>query len=217
MELLLPDQPMQRSQSSLAELDDGTRFADAKEDGFRCEILVNEHGGIQAMSRHNKPLAVCPQLIEKVKAIGLPPNTQIDSEWMRMREVWVNLGLPEVLYMHDILVFGGKDLRDVPCWDRRQMLLDLLKFQIKPKRLGKNVVAFVYEWENENSIRVPDMCERGFVDFFEEQKKIPWVEGVVIKNKESESYASLVKAKKVAHWQKVRFRAGDAGTQAINY
>ena len=54
--------------------------------------------------------------------------------------------------------------------------------------------------------------EGSYEAYYEEQKKIPWSEGVVCKHKDSKMVAKTTRASENNRWFKVRYRAGSDGS-----
>ena len=200
MILRYPNKPSELFPESLPDLDDGNRFADQKLDGWRCFLTKNtaktlpwsQEDNLTFVSRRDKDkggpvhLDVSDKIREATEALNLPDQTMLDCEWLSRRTK--DDGIPECLYIFDILWLEDKWMGGEDCWDRRQKLMEL----VKPN----------------DTLRIPEFVETGFEQFFNRQKEIPWTEGVVIKDKDCKISSSVQGCKKTALWIKVKWRSG---------
>ena len=204
MILKYPNKPTEMWIDNLPELDDGNSFADQKLDGYRTFIIKDSqkrwhNQELVCVSRRGKDKGgpvkfdVSDEIMESIKALDLPDQTMLDAEWLSRRTK--DDGIPECIYVFDILWFDDQWIGSEDCWDRRQQLLDIVK-------------------PNEH-IRIPECVESGFSEFFEAQRKLPWTDGVIVKEKDSTIKTSVEECKKTALWIKVKWRRGHSGRDEV--
>lgn len=231
MKLIFPNKPVTMFTDSLQELDDENEwFAQQKLDGWRCLLLkdteheiVKNYGGNESWDRGDglfflsrrgtnsggpTELKVSDEIVEVVKGFNLPDKTMIDSEWCERRTK--EDGIPECLYVHDLMWLEDQWLGKTECWERYSTLVGLLATRgIIAGEIGD------ISGMTSQLVRFPDMVESGFVDFFELQKSKSWTEGLVLKNKDHMIKGSKEECKKHALWVKIKWRDGHDGRKVV--
>lgn len=192
-----PDKPHTQNPCFLAEWDaKGTYICQQKVDGWRLIVIRDKDGKFHYYSRHNKSLAndIDPTLKAEVESLPIPPDTQIDGEWISRRACSVDYKLPQMVFLFDALKWKGLWLLNKTLKDRYA----LVKGLFMEKHPGR--------------VMLPSEAEPGkFVEFYEAQKAIPYSEGVVVKHLMSKMMADRRECKKNNQWMKVKYRAGSSG------
>jgi ATP-dependent DNA ligase len=168
------------------------------------QISLDDDGEkqVEVVSKHNKDftaevmrsLDIRDELYRLADLV--PANTQFDSEWLSRRACSKEFNLPPKLFLFDILVWDGKRQTKVRYSERWGALSQILA----ENNFGTSVVA------------VDTAPDGHYESYYEEQKKIPWSEGVVCKHKDSKMVAKSNSAAENNRWFKVRYRAGADGT-----
>ena len=198
MQTRFPDKPNRMSQDHLDKLDEeGGWLATSKGDGWRCSLIHTKGGEYFAYSRHNKRLDDLhdfdPAIMESFKSLNTPPDTILDTEWIRRRAG--NATGASYCSVFGILRWGGKWLHrktEEERWAQTQALeLD-----------GTHV-------------RLADWADHGFRKFFEtlrdDPEKGPINEGIVLKHKKSRLVLDLKGSVKNQMWVKIKWRDGASG------
>ena len=174
----------------LSKFDPKLWVAQKKFDGHRAHPITDIETSLSVLSRHRKPLTVSQQIIEALKALKLPANTMLDSEWNARRASKI-----EELHIFDILWFNNEWIGDKPFEDRYAIIEQM---DLKPPLY----IAKVYE------------------DFLELMKSIigdQRTEGIVLKRRGFMIQRSLNEAKDISSMVKIKWRDGpDGQTQVIS-
>jgi ATP-dependent DNA ligase len=143
-----PDKPMRISLDELCEprYHDGTWVAQVKADGWRALPESDEQGQFpQIVSRQNKVMAVSQEILDALGAVGVPPNSTLDGEWMKFRA-----GSTERLYLFDVMKLGGVWRGADTYEERRKWLYDVDWAATSgliqtPKETTTNILEFLLE------------------------------------------------------------------------
>jgi len=204
--LFFPDQPIMSSPDRLPIWDEkGTFICQQKVDGWRMvfQFLPDNKGinQVVALSRHNKDYTkevmedpqVCQELLRLAKL--LPADTHLDGEWLSRRSCSKKHNLKPMVFFFDILVWGGVKQNKTPYGDRWNSLHGILTANV----FGSSVVLAATAKPGQ------------FVQFYEDQKKIPFSEGVVCKHVNSTMVARSNRGADNRQWYKLRYRGGVDG------
>jgi hypothetical protein len=193
-----PDKPHRMSQDNLDKLDEeGGWLATAKGDGWRCELIHTKEGEFVAVSRHDKRLDDLSdfdsRIIEAFKALNTPPDTVIDTEWLRRRAGHASGASGCVVF--GILRWGGK-------WLHR-------KTESERWEMTKNLPL------DGEFLRLAEFADHGFREFFETLRDDPvrgeLNEGIVLKHEKSRLVLDMKESKKNQLWVKIKWRDGADG------
>ena len=192
-----PDKPHTQNPCFLQEWDDkGTFLCQQKVDGWRLVVIRDKQGRFFYYSRHNKSLAADIEdgLKAEVESLPIPPDSQIDGEWLARRSCSVSYGLSEMIYLFDALKWKGQWLLNKTLRERYALVMGLF-VDAHPEH-----------------VMLPLEAEPGkFVEFYEAQKKIPYSEGVVVKNLTSKMVGDRRECKKSPGLCKVKWRGSSSG------
>jgi len=192
-----PDKPHTQNPCFLQEWDaKGTFLCQQKVDGWRLIVIRDKQGKFFYYSRHNKSLATDIEegLKAEVESLPIPPDSQVDGEWISRRACSVDYKLPQMIFLFDVLKWKG-------LWTLNKALKDRYS-------LVKGLFVDVHP----EHVMLPLEAEPGkFVEFYEAQKKIPYSEGVVIKSVTSRIEGDRRECKKNNQWFKVKYRGSSSG------
>lgn len=204
--VFFPDKPMTSSKTRISFWDSTNSYiCQQKVDGWRMIVQFletdSEEKEIAVVSRHNKnytdEVLADPDIRQELERLAelVPPNTHLDGEWLSRRACSKKYNLPPQLFLFDILIWDGNSQSKTPYelrWD--------------------NLYSLLYYNDFNESVTWPAFAEPGhFEEFFEEQKQVPWTEGIVVKHKQSTLRASRSASVKNKQWYKVRYRGGMDG------
>lgn len=193
-----PDKPNRMSQDHLDKLDaEGGWLATAKGDGWRCELIHTKEGEHGGLSRHNKRLDDLtdfdPKIIEAFKAMNSPPDSIIDTEWLRRRAG--NLSGASGCVVFGILRWGGKWLHRKTEADRWAQVQEL-------------PLDGVF-------LRLVEFADHDFRKFFETLRDDPirgeLNEGIVLKHEKSRLVLDVKGSANNQLWVKIKWRDGADG------
>lgn len=198
-----PNKPWEQHPKSLKKLDESNNYdCSAKIDGWRMMLIISPEK-IEYVSRHNKSFTSSIEESIKKEARILqaifPDKTQIDAEWLSRRSCSKEYNLTPKLFLLDVIRYGEKWLFAEKYKDRIK-LLDCIPFS-ELKNIGKPLEAMTGEFEK----------------FFEEQKKIAFSEGVVLKHKDSTLIADRKESVKNPLHIKIKYRGGCDGEKNLDY
>lgn len=192
-----PDKPLSQNPCFLSEWDaKGGYICQQKIDGWRLIIIRDKSGAFHYFSRHNKSLAddISSQVKAEIESLPIPPDSQVDGEWIARRSCSVTYGLPEAVYLFDVLRWKGLWTLNKPLKERHLLLKEFMVDSRMP------------------CVRLPPEAAPGsFANFFEEQRSIPHSEGVVVKHLMSKIVGDRKECKKNKMWYKVKWRGGSSG------
>jgi len=200
-----PDKPWEQDPKHLEEWDrSGNYDCQQKIDGWRIIVVLTPNGP-EFISRHNKSHTkdIEPELKKATQELykHFPLATQLDSEWLSRRSCSIEYNLPPKLFLLDVMRHGEKWCLAKPYHERHKLIEDV-----------------VAKLESRQWIDVPPTAEPGtFVAFYEQQKTIPYSEGVVIKHKDSKIIGNRQECAKNPLWMKIKFRAGSDGKLTMGH
>ena len=197
-----PDKPHECSPDDIPRWDTGDYVCQQKIDGWRVLIFLDDTPRI--ITRHNKDITteVDPALLAQVEALkeSFPAKSIIDAEWLSRRACSNQRGIEQRLYVFDIMRLGKKWMK----LENYQNRLDALIEGLERLELDR--------------IMLPDHAPEGsFSEFYEQQKKIPISEGIVVKHKASTIVGDRKGSKKNPRWFKVRYRGGNDGEMDMSH
>lgn len=149
-------------------------FAELKQNGDR--LVLQKHSnptpwkrfeGFVFASRHKdylKRFEPVKSLLDELKSLSLPDNTQLDGELMHFKTKHIKFKI----IFYDIYVLGGKQIQET-LETRRAILTDILS---KDNHWGKY-----------NHLSLSTRYDTGFPELFTESIKRPEIEGLVMKDK----------------------------------
>jgi hypothetical protein len=132
-------------------------------------------------------------LVSELSSLGFPDGTAFDMEWMGPRVVNVLRGR-HFFVLLDLLYWNGKWQGDIVCEERYETLKTLAILHKSRLKIPTP------------NILVVDSFNSGFVDLFEEQKKNPLTEGVVLKNRFSKLIMNPSRTVDNPQWKKAKYR-----------
>ena len=196
-----PDKPHTQNPCFLQEWDDKRSYiCQQKVDGWRVIVIRDKEGGWHYYSRQNNSLAaeIDPALKAEVESLPIPPDSQIDGEWISRRACSIKYELPQMIFLFDVLRWKG-------LWMFNKVL----------KERDALVKSLFLEHHPEHVTTPVEAAPGKFAEFFEEQRTIPYSEGVVVKHLMSKMVADRRDCKKNDRWFKVKWRAGSSGETDI--
>lgn len=200
-----PDKPIEQSPKQLQSLDDSNNYCcQQKIDGWRVIVIFTPQK-IEFLSRHNKNLTddVEPAIKKEIQSLAkiFPAQTQLDTEWLSRRSCSKDYKLAPKLFLLDIIRYGDKWLLSTPYEDRLKLLTDDLS-----KTTGLEQVQF--------PLTAPPST---YVKFYEEQKKIPFSEGVVLKHKKFTIIGNRKECAKNPLLLKIKYRGASDGAMLMDH
>jgi len=213
MKILFPNKPIESFKSQLPEFDKtpGRYLAQQKLDGYRCMIVKNPSKNLSEKSWYRKDhlflsrrgmikggptkLPVSDELLEMVIKLNLPDNTMLDSEWIARRTIGET---PESLYVFDILWLNDEWMGSKNLKNRHETLIKIMS-------------------NHETEIfKIPESVENNYQNFFDKQTKIPYTEGIVLKDLNSTLIPDRSESPKNSGWIKCKWRQGHNGRETFN-
>lgn len=186
-----PDRPVMAHEDILTELVPGEWLAQFKPDGFRA-VIEWDGTAVTLTSRHNKPIAATKRFLQDaaaaLKAMGVPPGTIFDGEWMSRRA-----SSHELLYVFDCLQLDGEWLGRRDTMGRFFKCQDffgaLTPFEAAGRPLQLVQFKRSYYW-----------------DLYNISKGFPDCEGIVLKHNTAPYIGSLKACVDNPLWLKIRWR-----------
>jgi hypothetical protein len=132
-------------------------------------------------------------LVAELDSLGIPDGTAFDMEWMGRRAT-DHTGGRHWFELFDLHYYCGQWQGDVPYSQRYANLKTLLELH-----RGKTSILAP------RIILIP-VIDRGFSQFFEEQKLDPLSEGMVVKRADSTLYGGFDKPRDNPSWLKIKYR-----------
>lgn len=200
-----PNKPWEQHPRNLEKLDKSNNYVcETKIDGWRM-ILIISPKKIEYISRHNKSFtdSIEENIKKEAKILQtiFPDKTQIDAEWLSRRSCSKEYNLTPKLFLLDVMRYGER-WSFAEKYKNRVKWLDCIPFkELKLKSIAKPSEAQAGEFEK----------------FFEEQKKITFSEGVVLKHKDSMLIADRKESIKNPLWVKVKYRGLIDGEKNLDY
>jgi len=183
-----PDKPLEINSLSICR--DGEYLAQSKHDGWRCLIVMNEHDDIEFWSRQQKKLPVSFDFTTAIANLPIPSGSVLDGEWMKRRPNYTG---PEMIYLFGVLWWGDKWMGRLPEIERWEMVQEIMRHNRSPL------------------LRLPQTTTSGYEAFFEQTKKDPSSEGIVLKKLDSKLLGNLTDSKQNPLWYKYKWRSGADG------
>ena len=200
-----PDKPWEQKPEFLAGWDQSGKYAcEQKIDGWRMMIIITEKG-LEFISRHNKNHTrdIEPELKKAAQELleHFPVQTQIDAEWLSRRSCNKEYKLTPRIFLLDVMRYGSEWLLSKTYDERHKLIEDVM-----PKIRDRV------------HIDTPPTATAGtFVSFYEDQKKVPYSEGVVIKHRDSKLVGNRNECAKNTLWFKVKYRGGSDGEMSMTH
>lgn len=198
--LYYPDKPFASNPERIPAWDASNQFIlQQKIDGWRM-VFQFTPSGVKCISRRNKDYTKevfsCKLIAERLAALHkiLPPNTHLDGEWLSRRSCSKEYKLPERVYLFDIMIHDGV------WWNKEKLLTRWETLQKYMALIDSDAVSLI-----------PCAKPGDFVNFYENQKKIVYSEGVVAKHKASTLSGNRRNSVDNPQWYKVRYRGGVDG------
>lgn len=196
-----PDCPVRISQDRLKLLSDtrkpGSLLAQPKFDGYRA-VMLRDNGkwGFYAKHSDRRERAKTPpdHLVRQLDALGLPDGVALDGEWMGLRDVYNVLKGKHFFVLFDMMYFDGQWQGDLPFKQRFANLKTLLELH-KGKAKGDTSL-----------IEVAQTVDSNWNAMFEESKKNPLTEGIVLREADSWLIGDPKDAKDNPLMMKVKWR-----------
>jgi ATP-dependent DNA ligase len=218
-----PDKPWTRDPDDLEIWDKkGCYICQQKVDGWRALTLLDDDG-FEIISRHNKPFTweVESQIRDEIERLYdvFPTKTIIDGEWLSRRSCSKEYNLDPHLYVFDLMRLGGKWLKSMPYEERLEKLRQLLEeFNRFPPPEPMDAFEGGCIGPSLQHIHLPPQATpSNFRSFYEDQKKIVFSEGVVVKHKQSKIVGDRRASKKNPQWYRVKYRAGSDGQMDMSH
>jgi len=196
-----PDDPVRISQDRLKKLSDtrkpGSLLAQLKFDGWRCPMYKIDgrwqfYAKREGTTERDKPPP--DHLVRQLDALGLPDGVAFDGEWMGPRDVYRVLTGKHYFVLFDMMYFDGQWQGDVPFSQRVANLKTLIGLH-RGKAKGDTSL-----------IEVAQTVDSNWNAMFEESKKNPLTEGIVLREADSWLIGDPRAAKDNALWMKVKWR-----------
>lgn len=183
-----PDKPVQAGPLILPALQAGDWLAQFKYDGWRTLIYKDQAGMLQLLSREREPIPSSRKALEALAEDLRPlaPDTLLDSEWVARRAG--NAAGVERFVVFDLLRWRGVDYTQREALARWVELCGLVPHHLRVQATRDAYGAF-----------------------FDESKRDPLTEGIVLKRITSPFLGSCRKCRVNPQWLKVKWRAGDDG------
>jgi hypothetical protein len=194
------DRPLEmfRPEKVLPKLDaDKCWFAQQKLDGWLTNIVKD--GKLSFLSRRDKakggptPIPVKPEIIAAVEALELPDKTHLVGEWLNRRTIGE---CPERLYLFDVMCWSDQSFCEMGALERWNFLMD---------KVG----------ELKGDLAYPLYCDCNFLSFFNEQTKIPYTEGIVLKHVRGKVKGDNERGIDNGMLVKVKWRSGSSGRDIV--
>jgi ATP-dependent DNA ligase len=135
-----------------------------------------------------------PDVAAALDALALPDGTALDAEWMGPRDIYGKLAGRNYLVVFDMPYHGGVWQGAVPFAERLASMTTLIA--LARAKAGKAAEL----------VQVAPSADRGWHDYFAQQKQDPLTEGVVLKEACSLLVGDLQKARDNGGWYKVKYR-----------
>lgn len=186
-----PDKPVDITPKLLSSLNEREWLCNAKYDGWRLQVYVDEAGQIRCYSRVGTPIqetgaSFDSNIIQMLKTIGLSPGTVLDAEFVGPRGK-----LSPAVYIFDMLAADGQWLMNESYEKRWARCLNL-----NPR----GIIHFAETVEH-NFIELFNRLKNGW-----DQKSISLHEGIVIKKRSSKMKLSRTKSIDVDWMMRMKFR-----------
>jgi ATP-dependent DNA ligase len=183
-----PDKPVQAGPLILPGLGGQDWLAQFKYDGWRTLIYKDHAGQLHLLSNKRKPIDASPGARQKLAEDlrHLAPDSLLDSEWVARRAG--NAQGVERFVVFDLLRWRGTDYTRRGALDRWVELCGLVPAALRVEATREDFAAF-----------------------FEESKRHPLTEGIVLKRTTSPFLGSCRACRVNPQWLKVKWRAGDDG------
>ena len=194
-----PDDPRRISVEKLKTVEEtepaGSWLAQKKWDDWR-KPAYKINGVWTFKSKHAKEARIIPppDLVRELDALQLPDNTALDLGWVGRRDVYETLNGRNFLVLWDLLYWNDQWQGQVPYLQRWANLKTLVTLHKEKASIPTD------------RILLAETREKGFAEYFEEQKQDPLSEGIVLKRTISKLIGNASKAEDNPHWWKVKYR-----------
>lgn len=203
MKFRWPDDPNRISAQYLAQLDQdppGTFIAQPKYDGWRRPAYLFPDGWrFFAKRGTGEEAAKQPpdDLVKEFASLNWPPGVALDMEWVGPRckdDLLRRYGSRDYngFRIFDMLYMNGEWIGGMPFGERLRNLETIFSLAS-----GGSVSERIF---------VAPWTDRGLVQFFEQSKQDPLLEGIVLKRAKSRLEGHPTSAKKNPQWFKVKWR-----------
>lgn len=195
MRFIEPDNPIETMLSTAIRIEaeePGCHVAEPKGDGWRSPVYKAEDRFIRHSKKTNGVEAKTPVpavLMAELESLGFPKGTAFDAEWMGPRCTAHTHG-KHWLILLDLLWYGGQWQGNIPYRERKANMTTLVN-------LHRNKMGI----QAPNILIVP-YVEKGFKQYYEEQKTKPLSEGIVLKRWDS----TLKGGGDNPAWLKIKYR-----------
>jgi len=171
---------------SLRMIREGDFLCQTKHDGYYAVIIKD--GDYKVLSRHNKPLAVSPSMMEAVRSLDLKDGTVLHGEWTGLRQA----DRSESIVLFSITYLAYEWLGTLTEEERFGFLTSL---GMKPHP----------------SIPIVENQITGYAQMYKRMVDDPRTEGVVLKKRTTKLIGDLRSSKDNPGFYKLKWRGGNDG------
>jgi ATP-dependent DNA ligase len=192
-----PDNPNQVGPAVLLQVEreePGKFVGQFKWDGWRHPLYFYE-GKWHEFAKHTYQAKkeVPAALLKELESLQFPEGTAFDTEWMGNR-CTLALNGRHFFVLFDLLYYNGKWQGDVPYIERYGNLKTLV--ELHKAKAGKDTPNIILE----------PIREVGLEAMFQESKKNPLTEGIVVKARNSKLKGGTIACQHNGSWMKVKWR-----------
>lgn len=159
-------------------------MTESKLDGHYC--VIQKDGPIKVLSRHNKPLAVSPAMLESLSRIGLSDGDELHGEWTSRRESNKNEGIYLFNWTFSKYEWLGSAFEE----ERHKKLYDLKMVE---------------------NISIVEARTTGYAEHYKSTINNPSLEGIVLKLRKAKIIGDSRSPKDNPGYFKLKYRTGCAG------